>query len=279
MTKFDTTIKFDSTLAWREATTGIAANRDLLLATAGVFFALPWLAFLLLIPDPPLGKNPDSAMAAEAMVKVLVGWLQQVMPWFLGLWLVQSVGTMTVLALLRDRSRPTVGEAIRRAGLCLPSYIGAMALFAIGFGVAAIGAGLLAAAVQAPAIGGVLINLAFIALSLRLVLVAPVIVMDHVRSPVIALSRSWQLTRGQALRLLVFLLLLFFGSQVVLLVAGLVVGSLAALAAGEHVARIAEGVVDAGLMALMMLYLSGVLAAIHRQLAGPTAADDRQVFG
>jgi hypothetical protein len=279
MTKFDSTIKFDSTLAWREATTGIAANRDLLLATAGVFFALPWLAFLLLVPDPPLGKNPDSAMAAEAMVKVLVAWLQKVMPWFLGLSLVQSVGTMTVLALLRDRSRPTVGEAIRRAGLCLPSYIGAMLLFALAFSLVAIGVGLLATAIQAPAIGGVLINLAFIALNLRLVLVAPVIVMDHVRSPVIALSRSWKLTRGQALRILVFLLLLFLGSQVVLLVAGLVVGSVAALVAGEHVARIAEGVVEAGLMAVMLLYLSGVLAAIHRQLAAPAPADDRPLFG
>ena len=46
-------MKLDSSLAWKQANAAISANREVLLALAGVFFLLPRLAFQLLAPTPP----------------------------------------------------------------------------------------------------------------------------------------------------------------------------------------------------------------------------------
>ena len=41
-------MKFDMSAAWNEATRLMAANRDVLLIVAGVFFFLPYVAFMLI---------------------------------------------------------------------------------------------------------------------------------------------------------------------------------------------------------------------------------------
>ena len=54
-------MRFDSNLAWKDAASAVSANRDVLLALAGVFFVLPSFAFALLYPqpEPPAGAAPE----------------------------------------------------------------------------------------------------------------------------------------------------------------------------------------------------------------------------
>ena len=46
-------MKFDSNQAWKQAASQVSANRDVLIALAGVFLLLPVLAFSLFTKDAP----------------------------------------------------------------------------------------------------------------------------------------------------------------------------------------------------------------------------------
>ena len=267
--------KFDSSRAWREASAAVTANREVLLALAGVFFMLPWLAFLLLMPEPALRDG----MAAAEMLASLREWMTKAGPYLLGLTLIQACGSLGVLTLCSDRSRPTVGEAIRRAALGVLPYVGAMVLFMAGFSLAAALLGTVSgmgAGKGGTALMVVLLYLVLIYATVRLVMVAPVIAIERVYQPVRVLIRSWRLTRGNFWRIALFLLLLVIAGQVVMGVIGMLVGSLGALVAGPAAGRIAESVASAGLMGVFLVYFASVLAAMHDQLAGfgPGAAGD-----
>ncbi|KAG5734223.1 hypothetical protein E4T56_gene12049, partial [Termitomyces sp. T112] len=56
-----------SNMAWRTAHSAILANRDVLLAMAGVFFLLPRLAFALLMPEPPSAQGMSPAQSMQAI--------------------------------------------------------------------------------------------------------------------------------------------------------------------------------------------------------------------
>jgi len=269
--------RFDSLRAWREASAAVAANREMLIALAGVFFTLPWLAFMLLAPEPAIQPGMD----ANAMMSALGDYFGKVGPALLALTLVEAVGTLAVLTLCTDRSRPTVGEAIRRGLAGVLPYLGAMFLFALTFTLATGVLGLLARLAggkDLAALVGLIANVVLVYAVVRLIMVAPVIAVERQYQPWRVLARSWQLTRGNVARILLFLVLLVIAAQVVMQVIGLIVGSIAALVAGPAASHIAEAVVSAAMTGVFLLYMSGVLAAIHSQLAGPSPVDDREVF-
>lgn len=260
-------MQFDSSRAWRDATAAIAANRDVLLALAGVFFMLPWLAFMLLVPQVEL--KPD--MAPAQMQAATQQFMTQAMPYLIGLLLVETCGVLAVLTLCKDHRRPTVGEAIRRGALGVLPYIGAMLLFvlALMLAVGVLGAFL----TQAGGAGNALLVAITIGLlfygQVRMVMVAPVLAVEHCYQPWRLVRRSWQLTRGNVGRVLLFLAMLVVAGQVVMAVAEMIVGSATTLAAGKQAGRIAEAVVSAALLGLFQLLMTSVMAAVHGQLAAP----------
>ena len=97
--------KLDTNAAWKEASGLVAANRDVLFALAGVFFLLPSLALAVILGEPEVepGMNPDQIMAAMGEFYRSGWWLM------LFGWLIQIVGMLAVLTLMRKRERPTVG--------------------------------------------------------------------------------------------------------------------------------------------------------------------------
>ena len=124
--------------------------------------------------------------------------------------------TLALLALLRDHSRPTVGEALRRGlvGL-LP---GDRRLHAAGR--SALGSSLAVVLVadrragRRPVAGGAdrrahRRGRSLIYVLVKLSLSLPVIAIDKVHNPFTALARSWRLTKGNSFRLFLFYLLLF----------------------------------------------------------------------
>lgn len=270
-------MRFDSSQAWKEASTAVAANRELLLALAGVFFLLPGFAIDLIVPK----FQPQPGLPPREALDQLAAFYSSVLPYLLLVTALQLVGTLAMLTLFTDRSRPTVGQAIRLGALGALPCVGAQLLLGAAVG---IGFLLLIALGAASGSSGVALLLGLVGaggaawLWVRLSLVAPVVAVERVFNPIAALTRSWNLTRDNALRLLAFYILLIVAF---VLVAGISLGLLRivlALAMPAEGARILGALVSSALTAVMALYFVAVLAAVHRQLAGPSPDSTARTF-
>lgn len=262
---------FDSNRAWKEAVAAVAANREVLLALAGVFFVLPSIAFSLFFPQP----EPASGSTPEQTLALMRDYYGSVWLVILLILTVSMVGSLAMLTLFTDRGRPTVGEAIRRGFIGTPSYLAAQFLVGLGFVVFAapvlgiVGATGVTALVVVTTIALIAI---VIYIALKMLLVAPVIAVEGVLNPITALSRSWLLTKGNTVRLALFYLLVIVVFVLVVSIAMGIVGVVLALLVGGETARIIAAVVSALLGGIFSVYFVAILASAHRQLAGPSAA-------
>ncbi len=264
-------MKFDMSAAWNEAVRLMAANRDVLLVVAGVFFFLPYVAFMLVFTnqltalETAQGGNPDPKVLGEAMVGFYGGiwWLILLMA------VVQGIGMLGLLALLSDRARPTVGEALKTGVKMLLPYLGAQLLVSVLYGLlilvpVAIGAGV---SVGVGVLMGIVALVAFAYLFTKYLLISPVIAIERVANPLTAMGRSWRLTKGNSARLFFFVLLLFVALAVIGLVLTMVLGLAFALA-GPETALVGNAIVSGLVNAAFYTVFLAVLAAVHRQLTG-----------
>lgn len=267
--------KLDMGKAWTQATGLIGSNRDTIGAIAGLFFFLPSLALALFAPDlvnPPVA-GPDGAdpqVAFQAMMDQITKAYANNWPMFLAMTLAQFIGSMSLLALLTDRAHPTVREALTTGFASLFPYLGAQLLSGLGVALlVGLPLGLIAAAGSPAATllaGAVLVMLGFYVF-VKFMLIAPVIAIDGFRNPIKAMARSWRLTKGNSVRIALFLLLLFFTIGIIsALVTGILGLVLSAL--GSDIAAVGLGVVNAAVNAGLGVVFLVVIAAIHRQLAG-----------
>ncbi|WP_067736803.1 glycerophosphoryl diester phosphodiesterase membrane domain-containing protein [Novosphingobium naphthalenivorans] len=279
-------MKFDSNRAWLDAIAAVSANRHVLLAVAGVFFLLPALLSTVFLTDVQT-QMLQSVGKPEAFEAIFADHLGLFLGFGIGGALVQGVGYLTVMALLSDRGRLTVGEAITVAFRALPSLIGVGVLTMVGLTVAlmAFGAvlGGLIGVVAGTGAASVFVALALIVLmvyvSVKLSLVVPVVINDGVGNPVAAMVRSWQLTRHNSLRLFGFFLLLTIAYLVIAFMVTVMVVGPAALLLGEGQAlTLLGGVISGAISAVASVILTAVLAYTHRQLAGPSAGTISQTF-
>lgn len=262
-------MNFDSNLAWKQATSAIAANREVLLALSGVFLMLPSLAFALFFPSP----EPAAGQSEQQTVAAMQAYYLTAMPALIPMALIQAAGTLALLTLFTDKSRPTVGEAIRRGFTGMPSYFAAQILLGIGIGVvggSAIAIGAVTGAKAVVALTVVAAVLAAVYAAIKTSLVAPIIAVEGVLNPVAALQRSWRLTKGNSVRIGLFYLLLLLAMAAVMLIAMMIVGVVLAAVAGPETTRVVGAVVSSALGATATLYFVAVLATVHRQLAGPS---------
>jgi drug/metabolite transporter (DMT)-like permease len=95
---------------------------------------------------------------------------------------------------------------------------------------------------------------------------------------VLALRRSWDLTSGKAGPLALFFVLLVIAAAVIFGIVMLVTGVVLALLAGPETAKLVAALVSSALVAGVTVLFVGVVAAVHRQLAGPTAATTASTF-
>lgn len=260
---------FDSNLAWKQASASISANREVLLALAGVFFVLPSLAFALFFQQP----QPVAGQSQAKMMAMMQNYYLTALPFIIPMALVQAAGTLAMLTMLTDRSRPTVGQAIRQGFSGMVPYVLAQLLLGIALG---LGGGLLLAVASLSGIGALIVVavvavlLAVAYAAIRTSLTGPIIAVERERNPVLALRRSWQLTSGNSARIGVFYLLVVVVFLVLMAVIMAVTGIVLALVSGGEAARIAAAVISASLGAGLALYFVAIIAAVHRQLAGPS---------
>jgi len=276
---------FDFSKTWQDALSAVSANRDVMFPVAGVFFLIPAVAQAFFMSDLQ-AQIFANLMNPEAMEAAMEGQMGTFVGFSFLAGLVQLVGYLALMALLTDRTRPTVGDALFIAVRSLPTLIGAVVLFVVGYvAVAAIFsllAGGLVAATGSTAIGAIPILglIAFIFyFVVKLSLTLPVVVIERVMNPVTALLRSWQLTKGNSVRLFLFYLLLTIAYIVIAVVFMLAV--MAPLALVGDIGK--AGLVIAGLLSGIIGAITGVLfaailASIHRQLAGPSTESVSSTF-
>ena len=273
-------MKLDMNRAWTEALSLIQANIGVVAAVAGVFFFLPYLAFVLFMPDVSamgIESNPQDPTAAFNQVMALyadIWWMVALLT------IAQTIGTLALLALLRAGNRPTVGQAIAIGAIGFLTSIAATIIFYIGFSVVAgliLGAAAAVGVTALTVILGIAIFVAFVYIAIKLSLLAPVIAIEKVYNPLAAMMRSWRLTKGNSVRLFFFYLLLLVAFIIVSTVISLVLGLVFALA-GEQAALFGQGIVSGLTNAVMIVVAICVLAAVHTQFmrlaGGPTEPAD-----
>lgn len=267
-------MKFDSNLAWKKASAGVSANKEALLALAGVFFLLPGLAVSLFFPGPPTTGD----MAPEKLAELLSQHYVSIMPVMIPMLLFQAVGTLAMLTLLTDRTRPTVGEALKLGVRSIAPYILSQMILALGLAlIGSIIVGLTSAA-GAGAVGLIVVLGLAVYAAVRTSLTSPVIVIERQGNPIAALKRSWSLTEGNFLRLLAFFALVGIAFLFIMMIAGLIAGILFSVLFGDHTYMVLMTVISSTISAIMALYFVAIIAAIHTQLAGNPAGGEASAF-
>lgn len=291
-------MKFDMSAAWNDAMALIHGNREVLAIVAGVFFLLPGLAMAVLFAE-------EQARAMELLTTMLQGSALQDDPgmaldaapgWFVAVSLlvffVQLIGYLALLALMDGRRRPTVGEAIGKAFKGVLPLIGAVLLFTVGYFVVALVfslvAGLIvgiAAATGSTALAGVLSAIVALAVVcamfyvlVRLSLTLAEIVLGEKMNPIAAFAGSWRLTEGNSLRLFLFYLLLTIVYVVIYMLIFGVVFSVISMIFSGTLGGLILGLVSGILGAVFGVIWTAVMAAVYRQLSGPSAATVSETF-
>lgn len=264
-------MKFDMGRAWNDAIALLTGNKDVVLVVAGVFFFLPYFALMLFIPQEMAAlQDPGAQADPEKMMEMLSGFYASYWWAFVVLGLLQAVGMLGLMTLLTDRRRPTLGQALVMGMKYLLTYIGAQLLQGMLIGlliVIPIGLAAAAGSVGLAVLLGLVAVIAAIYLFVKFSLSTPVIAVEQTANPISALGRSWQLTKGNSLRIFAFYALLFVAFMVVGGVISIVVGVVFALM-GSEAAMIGNGFVSALMNAVYAALFAGILVGIHRQLAG-----------
>lgn len=269
-------MKFDLDKAWRDAMSLLKANLGLLVTIAGVFYFLPYAAATSFIPEMSQLANPGAGMNADAMMAVMQSMVAKYWWLFLALMIVGGIGNLAMLALMRQRAKPTVAEALETGVKSIATYLGAQIIqaglivlvifFLVGLpGV--VGGRALAA------LGMVLAFVVTLYIIIKLTLVSPVIAMDGEMNPVAAIRKSWTLTKDNSLRLFLFFALLVIAFLVISSVVSLVATLLLAFASAE-IASFGMAVVEAATNAIAVVVGACILAAIHAQLARLHSRDE-----
>lgn len=260
----------------------IRANLQMVAVMAGVFFFLPYLAMSLLMPQvlaQQTGMMGDPANA-QAMIDALGAVYAENWWAFLLVAVAQVIGTLALLVLLGDNSRPTVGEALQRGIRGFLSYFGAQLLFAFAAGLLI---GIPAALALASGSSAVIVPVVVLAVvvafycAVKISLVGPAIAIDGLLNPIAILVRSWRLTKGNSFRLAMFYLLLVIAIMVVATVITLVFNLVFAALGGET-ETIGNAVVASIVNAVLAVIFLAVLAAVHRQLAGSASGEAGATF-
>jgi hypothetical protein len=230
----------------------------------------------LVVGDPERMAIADIEDAQAQMLETYLEW-----GWLIAITTVFTmIGNLALLALLRDHKRPTVGEAIKIGVIGLLPAIGTYIVLVLALGLVL---GVLMAIAGATgsegaiALVAVVVFAVFVYVLVKVSLSGPVIAIDKVFNPFKILGRSWRLTKGNSMRLLLFYVLLFIVFIVISLVVSMVVSALL-LAIGESAALTVNAFLSSVITAGAYLLFVAILAAVHRQLTGPSAATLSETF-
>lgn len=262
--------------AWTQATGMLGANRDLVGVLAGLFLFVPLFVVMIALLGTGIdfgapGSEPDpERVAAQINALLAANWA----PLLLAV-IGQLAGGIAILALLGDPRRPTVRDVLGQVPRLLLPMLGAQLLVGVLTQLPSLIAGLLPG--PAAALAGFAALGLGLYLTVRFAVVSAVVVIDRQANPLAAMRRSWQLTGGNALRLIIFFALLGMVAAVVGLILILVAG-LALSVLGDRAAVIGNAAVAALLFSVFYTISYALTAAIHRQLSQASGAEQADLF-
>ncbi|MEM6475881.1 MAG: hypothetical protein AAF687_06915 [Pseudomonadota bacterium] len=276
-------MNFDMNAVWSRGIDLVRENFQLLAVIAAVFLLLPTLAIYLLIPDfqsfAEPGANPD--VVAEKMGEILGP--------FIGIIsitsLFQFAGYGAMIALMGDH-RPTVGEALGKGLMTVPSLIAVLILFALAYMLGAfivlIPFALLAAAIGVPgfAIVAIVPVLVFIVwLMARMSMTMPSLVLGNSLNPIKAITNSFKLTAPKQWSILLFWVMIIVAFMVISVLLNGVVSVFAALAGSGLGSLVIVGLANGVTSMITGMVMCGLTAAMFGQLSGPSDAAIEETFG
>ncbi len=269
----------------------------LLVGMWAVFFAIQLAASIVLgIGMAVLGMAGAAGMGAGiedpgAIAGLGVGMIV-FMVLFYGAYLVivlaQQAAMVTIASPLEE---PSFSAAMTRgfksalpffgiAVLMILGYLALVALMAGVLGAASVGGG------TAGSAAAVVVALAFLPLLIffacRFSVLIPVVAVDQVFNPVAAMRRSWSVTRGKVLRIMVAFLGFFGISLLALGVPFALLGG--AIFAGQDNPAAVAGISIIGVLAIIplfviyMMFTSTFTAALHSEVTGGGAESLEEVF-
>lgn len=244
-------MNFSYDRAWADVVAMTRANAALLVTLAGAFLFLPSFALWLFSPLP---EPPATGGSGNEGLRFLADYYRGNWPGLLLVTVVSSFGQAAILSLLLDRNRPTVAEAIAKAGRLLPMYLllGVLTSLMMGFGFAAL------------LVPGIY-------LLGRLAVAGPVMINDGVANPFEAIRRGWLETRGLGWRVAGLMLLVGIVGWIAFSAASSVLGVLAGLILPSEASAVVKAFADALGGAALALLIAVLTAAIFRELRGQAA--------
>jgi len=196
----------------------------------------------------------------------------------------------SMMALATPLHRTDFGEALMVGLRCIVPFLLVTLLLGVIYGaVALVGVGLSMALGEWGVIAMLLVVIPVIVwLALRLSVIVPVIAVDGTRGPIDAISRTWAMTSGKALGILVvYLVLILVAILVFAIPLLLMVGPLMGLAGGEPSGAAVAGAIGGvllGALAFIPAYLiysvasTAMIASIHAELTDAPASEAAETF-
>ena len=251
------TRKLDLSGCWNDVMQLFRGHRELLLSVAGVFILLPGLAFALFVPQP--ASSPDADL--QTIYANLQSFYADNVVWIVLIGLLNGFASIVMLVLMLDRSRPNVGEAMRRGfSILLPYYAMGVLSSLLTF------------------LGTLAFILPGIYIFVKLLVAGPVMAAERRHSIIEPMRRSWALTKGNSGRILIFLLVVGVTAFFVYITSVTVFGIVIRLALEGSIADTLTTLVDAVMSMLLSVLMVCAYAGVYRQLAGPDAEDIAREF-
>lgn len=239
--------KFDMGAAWNAASGLIASHRDLVLAIAGVFLFLP--SAIVGIYGPP---DPSTeGVPAQQLIDVLIQYYSDMLPYMLVTAVLGSIGTLAIARLYLAARGMTVGAAL---------------MFALTMVLSTMVAGIISSVLVAFA--AILLIVPGLYLYARFALVLPYAASTGDKNPLALLQGSWNATRDNGWRLVLYLVLIVIIGIVIYVLASAVIGlGLGALLPADA-SRVALALLAALLGTAFSVIYTAILCGAYRELTG-----------
>lgn len=242
-------MKLSYSAAWQETLAMLRAHGSTIAALAGVFLFLPALLIGHFLPRPEADDMPRLILLMrEYMVE---NWY-----WLLLETLVNMVGLLAILRLAFPRGNPTVAGVIAAAAAFLPYYFLANLLTGLMIG-----------------LGFVLLIAPGIYLLGRLAPFGAVMVAEERRNPFDAISRSFDLTRGNGWAVAGLVIVVAIAGVVAMGVTNAILGIAFILIAGQDLGSFLVLILISATSAAFATVLTLLYAGIYKRLsAGESTA-------
>jgi len=264
-------MKFSYSAIWEDTISLLRSHLALVVAIAAAFIFLPNLVVDYFLPEP---QAPSADLAA--MLAAINDYWRATWHWHLLDLLVNMLGTLSILILVFDHSRPTVAAAIVRALSLLPFYI--LASIALGLLLLVICLVVLVPlflifGARLPVAAAVCI--AFVPAAYlygRTAPLPPIIVAEHRRNPIDAITRSFAITARRGWTIFALLVLVAVAVGIPILAISFVAGSLLVLLFGQDFGTFVLLIITTALKTGLTVLLVLLLAAIYRRLTSEASA-------